>query len=1166
MSDDRRARVKAILEAALDRHGEDRSAFLDETCEGNFQFRAEVESLIEAATIQVGTPDRVPAKAVERRGLSIPRRCPDCGTRYDSRRRVCAVDGSVLDDDLEALVGTTFDDRFRIEAVLGRGGMGVVLRARHGDLDDVVAIKLLDDRLASDARALRRFVREGQIVRRFHHPAVVGIHDLVCGDSGPVYLVLEYVEGRTLGSLLREKGQFSPRAAVDIVRPIADALDAAHSHGIVHRDLKPENIMVRDEDAVPRSKLLDLGIAIVHATDEHGADTRLTRQGQWIGTPLYMAPEQWNSSDPGAAIDGRADVYALGVVVHQLVSGATPFCGDIGALRTLHLGGQPRRLDASVAGVPRAFASAVATAMAKDRRERFASAGEFVAQLERSLATGFQDDAVDDAVEATLTGMGGVFSDSPESCARTSEGDAAQTGESDRPPGNLPAQVTSFIAPAGAVDSIASAFERSRCVTLTGPGGIGKTRLSLEATTRLEGVFPDGTWFVELASIADPAHVVRAVADALGARERPGEPLSASIHDRIGDARLVIVLDNCEHVVDAAATVARDLLRACLRASVLATSREALAIPGELVVVVAPLSVPSDDAATAELGRSPAVQLFLDRAKSAAPAFAPSDGDLGVVAAICRRLDGLPLAIELAAARVRAFGLQEVLARLDDRFRLLAASDRARDPRQRTLHAAIDWSYRLLSEGERALLQRLAAFASGAVLGAIERVASDDGVAPVVEWGDVADLVESLVAKSFVSADLERNPVRYRMFESIREFALDELETSGDRAAVEARIDDLVADLARAFRAADATAEEQLEEARISAELDTVRQSLARMARRDDGGALLAETAGALGAFFESRGLFSEGAAWLDAAVAAGNAQPERGLALYWSGKLSINRGDYDAADRRLSEALALGRAKDDRPAIARSLRSMAHLAMRRNEEDRAIELAAEAERYYRELGDEEGEASSIRLSATVAMNRHDYSTALPLFERADAIHRRGGHQRSLAINCYAMALVLSGLGEHDAAERRAKEAVAIAERLDDPQTLAYAMSFSGRVAYRRGDAAQSAHFLGRTLAMARSIGDDAACVYAVEGIAEAIALAGRPDVAVALSAAAERHRQATDRAMATLELESHTQRLEPARAALSPEELGAAEARGRSLSFEDAMARALDAASDTGS
>jgi len=630
-----------------------------------------------------------------------------------------------------------------------------------------------------------------------------------------------------------------------------------------------------------------------------------------------------------------------------------------------------------------------------------------------------------------------------------------------------------------------------------------------------------------------------------------------------------VVLDNCEHVVDAAAEIASDLLRACPRAAVLATSREALAIPGEHVIAVEPLAIPAENASESELRASAAVQLFLDRARASTPAFAPSAEDLASVAAICRRLDGLPLAIELAAARVRAFGLGEVLRRLDDRFRLLSASERGRESRQRTLHATIGWSVRMLGDAERALLQRLSVFASGAALDALERVSSEVGGERGGDRAAVGDRLESLVAKSLVVADLEREPVRYRMLESIRAFALEELDASGERARTEAAVDEWVLDLAGAVGESRLTPDQSAMQERMLAELDTVRQSFDRLARRGDGGEALIRAAGSLGAFFESVGMLTEGRHWLDGGIEAGTSQPGRGLALYWSGVLAIDQGDYATGGDRLESALAHCRERGDPAGTARSLRALAYLAMRRNEEGRAVELATEAAAEYREIGDTVGEIASTHLIATVALGRGDYGTARPLLESTEAFHRKLGDMRSLAIDCYGLAETLAGLGEFECAERYAAESVEIAGRLGDTQTLAYATHALGWVAAARRDAVASLEAFKRALELLQSVDDDAASIYAVEGIATALAIAagesGAPDRAVALAersamlaGAALAERRARDQPLSAHEQSILDQRLEAARDALGDDRIAAAAGKGEALAIGVAIERAL--------
>ncbi|MEM4251821.1 MAG: bifunctional serine/threonine-protein kinase/formylglycine-generating enzyme family protein, partial [Candidatus Bathyarchaeia archaeon] len=284
---------------------------------------------------------------------------------------------------LESLVGTTLDGQYQIEALLGRGGMGTVYRARHILLGDQVAVKILPPHMTADSAALRRFLREGQAARRFRHPNVVTVHDLRNSGS-TVYMVLEYVQGRTLAAELRAHGSFSPSEAVRLITPIAEALDAAHAVGVVHRDLKPDNIMVGESDGVRTIKLLDLGIAKVRDTSA----TALTGSGQILGTPYYMSPEQWGagSRDGDDQIDGRADVYSLAVVIFELVTGCVPFGGSsIQEIASKHLLSPPPLLHEVRPGTPAAFSAAIARAMSKDRSSRHSRCGELLAELLQAI-------------------------------------------------------------------------------------------------------------------------------------------------------------------------------------------------------------------------------------------------------------------------------------------------------------------------------------------------------------------------------------------------------------------------------------------------------------------------------------------------------------------------------------------------------------------------------------------------------------------------------------------------------------------------------------------------------------------------------------------------------------------------------------------------------------
>jgi serine/threonine protein kinase len=318
--------------------------------------------------------------------------CPTCNAKYEDSVSFCASDGEVLEDDATHIVDSTLDGQYHIESLLGKGGMGAVYRARHILLGDKVAIKILPPQMRNNAEWLRRFRREGQAARRFRHPNAVTVYDLRTTSEGLIYMVMEFVEGHTLDAELKRRGRFSPLEAFTVLEPVMSVLNAAHAMGVVHRDLKPENIMLGKpgEDGQPVTKLLDLGIAKMRevAGQEAQGTTALTIAGQVLGTPFYMSPEQWGEvpDDGNVEIDGRADIYSLGVVIYELVAGRRPFLGlTLQELRREHVTVIARSLHEVVPDVPEGFSRAISRAMSKDRSQRQTTAGEFSAELRASL-------------------------------------------------------------------------------------------------------------------------------------------------------------------------------------------------------------------------------------------------------------------------------------------------------------------------------------------------------------------------------------------------------------------------------------------------------------------------------------------------------------------------------------------------------------------------------------------------------------------------------------------------------------------------------------------------------------------------------------------------------------------------------------------------------------
>ncbi|HXI61518.1 MAG TPA: protein kinase [Pyrinomonadaceae bacterium] len=319
--------------------------------------------------------------------------CSACNEKFDDSISFCPRDGEVLEEDSSSLVGKALDGQYQIEALLGKGGMGAVFRARHILLGDRVAIKVLPPEMRSNTEWLRRFQREGQAARRFRHPNAVTVYDLRTSGDGTIYLVMEYVEGNTLDAELKKRGRFSPAEAVAVLTPVMSVLNAAHAMGVVHRDLKPENIMIGKPSTggEPVVKLLDLGIAKLRevAGAEKTGSTNLTVAGQMLGTPYYMSPEQWGElpHDGNSEIDGRADIYSLGVVLYELIAGKRPFSGlTLAELRKQHVSVTPAPLHEAAPGVSEGFSRAIARSIAKDRGERQSTAGELESELVAALS------------------------------------------------------------------------------------------------------------------------------------------------------------------------------------------------------------------------------------------------------------------------------------------------------------------------------------------------------------------------------------------------------------------------------------------------------------------------------------------------------------------------------------------------------------------------------------------------------------------------------------------------------------------------------------------------------------------------------------------------------------------------------------------------------------
>jgi non-specific serine/threonine protein kinase len=614
-----------------------------------------------------------------------------------------------------------------------------------------------------------------------------------------------------------------------------------------------------------------------------------------------------------------------------------------------------------------------------------------------------------------------------------------------------------------------------RLLTLTGPGGVGKTRLALAVAHDMLEAFPDGVWLVPLAPLADPILVPAAVAAALGLREEPRRPLPAILVEHLKGKRLLLVLDNCEHLPEACGTLAGALLAACPDLRLLASSREALRVSAEHVYRVPALSVPDArrPPPVAILGSYEAVRLFVARAQAQRPEFALTAHNSRAVAAICVRLDGLPLAIELAAARVAGLSVEAIAERLDERFRLLTGGPRDLAERQRTLRATMDWSWELLGEAEQVLLRRLSVFAGGWSLEAAEGVcAEDDGDE---SWA-ILDLLDGLVTKSLVGLDESGDEARYGLLESVRAYAAERLAEFGEVAATRGR--HLTWCLALAEEAATQLVgpEQATWMRRLEREHDNLRAALG-LARERGAGETGLRLAAALARFWYMRGYLSEGLEWLDEMLslpAAGNAGAlgARGRALNGAGMLAQALSELGRAAARIEESLGLHRELGDARGIAISLNSLGNLAVAQGNYERAAPLFEESLELFKTLGTTMGIATTLSNLGLVAQYQGEYARAVELHQESLALRREMQDAAGIALTLGNLGLLARDQGDAARAESLHRESLALRRELGDRMGVALALNNLGLVAADRGDYERAATFFGESLTLRRELGD----------------------------------------------------------------------------------------------
>ncbi|KAF0957257.1 protein kinase domain-containing protein [Rhodococcus sp. T7] len=972
----------------------------------------------------------------------------DAGDPFETQRVATTVTAE--------LSAAGFEDAHEI----GRGGFGVVYRCTQPTLDRTVAVKVLTADLDEENRA--RFFREQRAMGRLTgHPNIVSALHVGTTDSGRPYLVMPYHPQDCLDARIRRHGPLPLEDALRLGVKMAGAVESAHRIGILHRDVKPSNILLTDYG---EPALTDFGIA-------HVAGGFETATGTVTGSPAFTAPEVLSGGPPSPA----SDIYSLGATVFCAVTGHAAFerrSGEHLVAQFLRITTEPVP-DLRDHGIPDDVSEVIERAMAADPRERPA-ADEFGDTLRWiQLAHGLPVDEMALPGEPGGTRRGRDPARTRPQPAQTTAGRATpSTVPALRVSvGCLPLELTSFVGRRNELTEAKNLLSVSRLVTLTGIGGVGKTRLALRVAADVRRGFADGVRWVELGELQDGSLVVDMVAAALGIRDRSARRLDDVVAEFLGPRHLLLILDNCEQVVDAAAALAETLLRSCPELRILTTSREPLTLGGEAVLRVPPLTAPDPDRPPTLRGlpRYDAITLFTQRAAAAVPGFEITEDNRVTVARICRRLDGLPLPIELAAARLRAMSPEQILQRLTDRYTLLTRGNRGAPTRQQTLRLSIDWSHDLCTPAEQQLWARLSVFA-----GSVELDAAEDVCATDPAEGDLLDVVTSLVDKSILIREDAGPVVRFRMLETLRDYGREKSEQSGEHSVLRRRHRDWYQQLVLRAQAEWISPRQREWIARLEREQPNLREAM-EFCLSEPGADTTAglRIAAALFQFWLSRGLLSEGRHWLDRALAHRPGQPAtaRVDALYADSVLAGLQGEIASATARVEEARALAEQMTDPVVHARVAHAGGLLALFSGDLPHACTRLEEAVEAFGARGNLSDRVWTLMTLGLAYELQGDGPRAITCHQRALDTTEAHGESVFRSYSLWAMGVAVWQQGDRGRAVRLLEQCLRLTRLVDEPLTAAVALEALAWIAADQDNARRAAVLLGAAEALGRSVG-----------------------------------------------------------------------------------------------
>lgn len=940
---------------------------------------------------------------------------------------------------------------------IGRGGFGVVYRCTQSVLDRVVAVKILTCDLEESRE---RFFREQRAMGRLTgHPNIVGILEVGETATGRPYLIMPYCSAGSLDKQLRRDGPLPLDGVLRLGVRMAGALETAHRADVLHRDVKPGNILITDYGDLA---LTDFGIA-------HLAGGFQTATGTVTGSPAFTAPEVLG----GDPTTGASDVYGLGATLFCALTGHAAFerrSGEQVVAQFLRITTQPVP-DLREHGIPEDVSAVIETAMCRDPLGR-PTATELGEQLQRvQVAHGLDIDQMalhldrssTQAAPVPVSPLHSASSSGLAGSAKLSRGAGLRPGG-----GNLPLELTSFVDRRAQVSEVKNRLSASNLVTLTGIGGVGKSRLALRVAHKMQRDFPGGVWLVELAELRDPSLLVDVVARTFGLLRRDGKPMLEVLKEHLAGRQVLVLLDNCEHMIEAVAKLTESLLEACPQTRILATSREPMCIGAESVLPVPPLKFPDPSRGASVRGAASyeAVTLFVERAVTVVPDFRLDETNRAGVVGICARLDGLPLAIELAAARLRTMSPEQILARLTDRFALLTRGSRSAPTRQQTLGWCIDWSYELCTPAEQTLWRRLSAFAGSFELDAAQNVCGTDSTEL-----ELLDALSALIDKSILIREQIGPTVRFRLLETVQEYGQQRIIEAGGQAELIRRHRDWCERLALDAEA-DWVSPRQLEWlTRITRELPNLRKALEFSISDRDAAGL--RTVAALNSFWAATGRFSEGRRWCERALARASdaSDADRARAQYMMSVFAAALDDMPAAAGHVAELRVLAEQTADPSIDALLAEAEGYTALSRGDLALACTRLNDAVETFR-IHDE----TLLELKALISLGwvyvlQKNMPRAVVCLERCLRISADHGETAYRSVALRPMAVAVWRQGDARRAEQLLQEALRLARQVVDPIVAALGLEILAWILAEKRDGRRAAALLGAADSLFREIG-----------------------------------------------------------------------------------------------